>query len=379
MASNMTQHGAPALVSILTTLLVTGFICACSTVSVHTSSDVRPLSGHEIPPFQADDLTQVSEEMKDFLQLHVPPTMSRRQRIWKLAYILTDPYVLQFDYEPELTLPPAETFRRRTGNCLSFSLMLVAMAHHAGVPAHFQEVIVAPEYRSVNDTFVNSRHINVVLGDRENKFIVDVSRRIIDDDVRTRIIPEQEAIAQYYNNLGVEAILTNDLSTAWGRFRQALLTDSNAAYLWSNLGVVYNRNSQVDDAEWAYQTALSADGSKSMAVNNLYVIYQQEGRWQEAARLEPRVMRHRKRNPYYLAMLADEAQRSRQYDDAISLLKKSIRINNEEYRFHGALAQAQYLAGDHEDALSSLDAARALAPPTAAEELKFLPLGDLPD
>ncbi|NIQ94756.1 MAG: hypothetical protein GWN87_11495, partial [Desulfuromonadales bacterium] len=47
--------------------------------------------------------------------------------------------------------------------------------------------------------------------------------------------------AQYYNNLGVEALLASDLPVAWARFRQALRTDSDLAYLWSNLGVVYNR------------------------------------------------------------------------------------------------------------------------------------------
>ena len=40
---------------------------------------------------------------------------------------------------------------------------------------------------------------------------------------------------------------------------------------------------------------------------------------------------------------------------AIELLRRSIRINEEEYRFHGALAQAQYLAGNREEALNSLD------------------------
>ncbi|NIQ94757.1 MAG: tetratricopeptide repeat protein, partial [Desulfuromonadales bacterium] len=84
-------------------------------------------------------------------------------------------------------------------------------------------------------------------------------------------------------------------------------------------------------------------------------------------------------NPYYLALLADEALRSEHYDDAIALLRRSIKINSEEYRFHSALAQAQYLAGDHEKALSSLDTARALAPPAAAAELESLPLNALPD
>lgn len=383
MHSNSFQSRAPiratALITALALVLATGFIGACSTTSSHISSELRTLSGQEIPSLPVDDLREVTEEMKAFLDQHLPPTMSRKKRTWMLALVSADPYILQFRYDPLKTLPPADTFSGRSGNCLSFSLMLVAMAQHAGVPARLQEVSLQPEYRNVNDTFVNSRHINVRLGEGNETFIVDVSGKDIDRSVRTRSITRREAEAQYYNNLGVDALLSNDLPTAWARFQQALATDSSLAYLWSNLGVVYNRNGQVEDAEWAYQTALSADSGETIAMNNLFVIYQQEERWLEAARLEQRVTRHRERNPYYLAMLADQALRSRQYDDAIALLKKSIRINGEEYRFHGALAQAHYLAGDHERAISSLDTARSLAPPAAAADLETLPLSVLPD
>lgn len=379
MIKNVTRCRVPALANYLAAMLATGLLCACSSAPKHTSQDFPPLSGHASPVFPEDDLAEVSADMRDFLEAHLPAGLNAQQRTWTLGYIMTDPYILSFRYNPAMTLSPAETFSRRTGNCLSYSLMLVAMARHAGVPARFQEVVMEPEYDSVNDTFVNSRHINVVLGQGHETYIIDVSGRVPEDAVRTRRLSDREAYAQYYNNLGVEALLENELPVAWARFRQALETESGLAYLWSNLGVVYNRNGQVYAAELAYRTALEVDRRESIAVNNLYVIYLQEGRTDEASRLEERVERHRKRNPYYLAKLATEALASRQYDEAIDLLRRSISINNEEYRFHGALAQAQFLAGKREEALSSLDLARSLAPPGAAAELESLPLRGLPD
>lgn len=373
MIKNATVYRVPALAKYLAAMLATGLVCACSSAPKHTFQDVPPLNGHAAPVFPEDDLAEVSADMRDFLERHLPPGLNAQQRTWTLGYLMTDPYILSFRYNPAMTLSPAETFRRRTGNCLSYSLMLVAMARHAGVPARFQEVVMEPEYGSVNDTFVNSRHINVVLGRGHEAYIIDVSGRVPEDAVRTRRLSDREAYAQYYNNLGVEALLENELPEAWARFHQALETEPGLAYLWSNMGVVYNRNGQVDAAEFAYRTALEVDRRESIAVNNLYVIYLQEGRMAEAGRLEARVERHRKRNPYYLARLATEALESRQYEEAIELLQRSIRINEEEYRFHGALAQALYLAGDHEQALSSLDTARSLAPPTAAAELETLP------
>jgi tetratricopeptide (TPR) repeat protein len=378
MAYETSHSRAPTLAPILATMLVTTLVCACATAPIHDPGDITPLQGSAVPDPDFDDLSEVTPEMAAFMDLYVPSSMPIRERTWQLAYLAIDPYVVGFKYDPALTLPPAETFRQRRGNCLSFSLMLVAMARYAGVSARFQEVALEPEYSSINDTFVNSRHINVQLGRGQEVYVIDVSGEVFNERMRTRSVSDQEAAAQYYNNLGVEGLLDGDLPRAFARFRQALLTDPGIAYVWSNLGVVYNRNRQVADAEAAYRRAMSTRLGDDIAANNLYVIYQQEGRAADAAKLENRVERHRQRNPYYLAMLASEALESQKYEDAISLLKRSIKIQAEEYRFHGALAQAQYLAGDYEKALSSLDTARALAPETAAAELQSLPLSDLP-
>ena len=380
MASILTLSRAPALAPILAILMVTGMVCACATTPGHHAVELAPfkVQDSDVPVPESDDLAEVTPEMAAFLDRHFPPTMAKRERIWQLTYLAVDPYVIGFDYDPALTLPPAQTFRQRRGNCLSFSLMLVAMARYVGVPAKFQEVVLKPEYNSINDTFVNSRHINVLLGQGKDVYIIDVSGQSYDESVQTRSVSDREAAAQYYNNLGVDALLSNNLPMAWARFRQALMTDSSLPYIWSNLGVVYNRNQQIEDAESAYRTAMSKHRGDLIAANNLYVIYQKEGRAEDAAKLESRVERHRKRNPYYLAMLASEALQSQQYEDAIELLQRSIRLQSEEYRFHGALAQAQYLAGDYENAWSSLDTARSLAPEAAAAELQSLPLSDFP-
>ena len=364
---------------ILAGLLAAGLLCACSSAPTLDESTLPTLADQQVPAFQYDDLGEVTPEMAEFVERHLPRDMSQARKTWTLAYIAVDPYIMGFRYDPSVTLPPAEAFRQRTGNCMSFSLMLVAMARHAGIDARFVEIVVDRQWSTTEDTFINSKHINVLLGREYSTYLVDVSGDVFGAHVQRTKLTDREAAAEYYNNLGVEALFENDLASAWGRFRQAVSVNPKIPFLWSNLGVVYNRNGQASDAEWAYKHAMSVDRNETIAASNLYRLYESQGRWQEASGLEKTVERHRRQNPYYLARLADNALESEQYDDAIKLLKRSIRINDREYRFHGALAQALYLAGDYDDALSSLDTARALAPPAAAAELDALPLSALPE
>ena len=134
------------------------------------------------------------------------------------------------------------------------------------------------------------------------------------------------------------------------------------AYVWSNLGVVYRRNEQTSDAIKAYRFALQLDPDQTVAMNNLFLIYEEEGDLESAAALQKRIDKIRRKNPYYLLHLAEVANEERRYLDAISLLNRAIRLDENEYRFYYTLAQSQYYAGETEIARASLDRARQLAP-----------------
>ena len=57
------------------------------------------------------------------------------------------------------------------------------------------------------------------------------------------------------------------------------------------------------------------------------------------------------------------------------MLDRAIGLEANEYRFHYALAQARYHAGDSDKALASLERARELAPAEQLETPLTLPDG----
>ena len=70
---------------------------------------------------------------------------------------------------------------------------------------------------------------------------------------------------------------------------------------------------------------------------------------------------NRRQNPYYLHHLAELANDEHRFDDAIDLLERAIRMDDQEYRFHYAMAQSQFYAGHFDDVRASLLRARQLA------------------
>jgi tetratricopeptide (TPR) repeat protein len=333
----------------------------CATGARIDAPPIPALQGHPVRTVPDVDLLAVSPEMRAFSERFARSGQDHESKAWTLAYAALDPYLLAFDYDPLVTLPADEAFLARRGNCLTFSSLFVAIAREAGLRAWYQEVQVPPKWSAVNETLLVSKHVNAVVSERGMRYVIDVSRREPQGFERTRKLSDREAAAQFYNNLGVDALVQNDLATAHAWFSKSLETQSDLAYVWSNLGVVFRRNAQTADAILAYRTALEAEPDQAVALNNLFDLYSETGNLAAAGEIASRVERNRRKNPYYLHHLAELANEEQRWRDAIDLLNRAIRIEEKEYRFHYTLAHAQYHSGEVETARLSLERARELA------------------
>ncbi len=367
--SLLTQLGCCLLIALLT--------AACAISPLHNPPEIPELADQPKHVIQDVDLLAMTPEMEDFVARNSGRGSRWQNRTWTLAYAAMDPYVLDFDYDPQVTLPADQAFEQRVGNCLSFSSMFVAMARKAGMKAYFQEVEIPPTWSNVDDNLLVSKHVNAVVYSEGHTFTVDVSRRKTREVERTRRLSDAEAKAQYYNNLGAEALIAQDIALAYAYFGKALETDRSLSYVWSNIGVILRRNGQTEDAMLAYRTALRLEPDQSVALNNLHVIYTEDGNLEAAAELGVRVERNRRKNPYYIQYLAELAIEEQRYGDAIALAKKAIRMDAEEYRFYYTLAQAQYFQGKTNLAQASLDQAQQHAPDYETKSKMVLPPEEL--
>ena len=370
------KHGyRKSAISGTITAVFFGFLLAgCATRPLEPSSipDLHGFPSVEVPDA---DLLRLTPEMEEFAAAHAHHSGLPGGSALTLAEATLDPLLLNFEYDPMVTLTADEAFRLQKGNCIAYSAMYIAMARKSGIPAWFQEVNVPPQWSSVNDTLLVGKHINVMVLDRTKDYTVDVSSRARETLEETRRLSDSEALAQYYNNLSVNALIFGNLPVAYAYVRKALELDPQKVYLLSNLGIILKRNGQIEDAIQVFENALQYDPDELVPLNNLYTIYEARGDTVAAEDMRKRVERHRSRNPYYLHYLAETLMAERRYHEAIDLLQRAIRIEDEEYRFHYALAQSQYEVGLQQPARVSLERAIQLVPAQQAIGPLTLPEG----
>jgi Flp pilus assembly protein TadD len=338
-------------------------LSACATQSFKNIPAPPQLQGEYTPVVIADvDVLAMNARMIEFLERYVLEYEDPNIKRQLLSMALTNRAILGFHYNIERTLTANEAFNTRSGNCIAFANLFIAMAREAGLKARYHEVLIPPEWTSQNDTFVISKHINVVVDSPHGPFEVDISGREIKINAKRRIMSDQEAKSMYFNNLGAEELLVNNLSVAYAYLIKAIEIDPGASDSWSNLGVVLGRNGQKRDAEKAYLTALDISPDQLTAMGNLYDIYIMEENLAAAADLQSKVERYRQENPYYLLTLSDEALKNDQFRDSIRLLNLAIEKKDTEHLLHFAMAKTQYLYGNTVEAETSLLRARELAP-----------------
>lgn len=349
---------------------------ACASQSANRVTPPPLLHIGPVEPSPNVDILAVSPEMDAFLERYVLPYRDLRTRFTLLGTAVISSGALDFNYVETRTLTASEAFATRSGNCIAFANLMIALARKSGLTARYQEVRRMTEWSSRADTLLVVKHINVVISGPDFSYVVDVSGQTFKRSDPVSLVSDEYAKTLFYTNIGAEALLKYDLPKAWAYLATATQWRSGASDPWINLGVVYNRNEQVRDAELAYQTAMQIDPRNYSAINNLYELYVSEENLLAAEQLAGKVDHYRRKNPYYLMKLGELAAEEGDFDNSIELIKSALKRKDDDPLLYFAMAKTQFLSGNTLAAQGSLGQARELA---SEDELAHYnrPLGEL--
>lgn len=299
----------------------------------------------------------LQQQLRDYV---IKPTHNSEQRLHRLVELVLLPEHLGLEYETSTTRTVAQAYADRKANCLSFTLLFVALAREAGLQAHVQEVGQVVTWYQDQGLIYNAGHVNVGLKLYSRVGTIDMDSNVLYDRRGPRQISDRRALAHFYNNRGAELMALGDNTAARLHYRTALQMDERFAPVWNNLGVLEAREGNVQEAEGDYRAALQLDPSHAPALSNATLLYQRSGDPARAQQLATRLERTQQRDPFFHFMRGAETERSGDYTAAIKHYKRAVRLYDTAHQFHFGLARAYFLSGDHRLAERELNRAREL-------------------
>ncbi|HKB73097.1 MAG TPA: tetratricopeptide repeat protein [Burkholderiales bacterium] len=310
------------------------------------------------------DLFQLEDALLTKLNDSSIQNSSAQYRLHYLVSILFGPKAKDFPYSGGHSTVAAETWRRKTGDCLSLTVLSYSLASALGMSVQMQEVRVPVVFdRRGNVEFLN-RHVNVLIRGAGEVYLIAGSMRsgdmIIDFEpqVASRregmALSDDGILARFYNNVAAEYLAQGDLVLAYAHFKAAVLADPGYSPSYSNLAQLYIRKGFLQSAERLLLHAIALDDDADIALRSLHQLLVSQGRESEAVKYTEILQARQEKDPYYwLGVGLDQLQRGN-YRKAISALEHAQELTRGFQEVHRYLAIAYWRAGKPSQAKNQL-------------------------
>ncbi len=311
------------------------------------------------------DILAIDDRIKADLDRELRPIRDRVKRAQALHLMMFAENRWAIRYQAGRTYTAQQTWDNKLGNCMSMATLYIASARYLDLDARFQSVRVEETWEKRNDYYIVPGHMNAQVKLPRHRIHIEFLRTFFSDEYvvgkETTVISDEQAFAEYHNNIAMELVDTGRFDLVRAHLDRALDAYSRFDYIWSNYGVIEKFQGHHDAAEQKYLKALSLNRRNFSALTNLYVLYMETGQDDKASAIEAKVERYSRRNPYYLAKLAETALNTGNSELALSNINKAIRKDKQVARFYHIQAQAFAAMGDTQSAASALKLAEQYA------------------
>ncbi|MDB6164027.1 MAG: tetratricopeptide repeat protein [Xanthomonadaceae bacterium] len=282
------------------------------------------------------------------------------RRFQRLINFVVDDQGLGMTYQEDATYTVAQAYAFRKANCLTFTLMVLALAKEAGLDAYPQEMGETLSWREVDGTIYRDNHINAGVRIGSHRYTVDPAADLIFGGHTPAIVSHQRLLAHYYNNVAVDRLQEGQMPAALRDIAVALALDPGYATVWSNAGVMYLHNGDAVAAQRAYKRALALDPADASALFNMVQLLHRIGDRREVE-YRQRLARVERRDPLQQFLQALDYEHTGDLPHAIESLGRAIQLKPDEHRFYAALARVYERAGDVGRARTALSRAQSLS------------------
>jgi len=311
-----------------------------------------------------EDIFLLDEEMRLMVKNKLKPIHDHRKRSMKLLQHIFDQENIALTYESGANVSAREAYHNKQANCLSLTIMAYSLAREANLSIEFQDVRIPEYWVRDGDNNMLSGHVNLRITkakDPNKLFLIGSNILTIDFDpviskksFPSKVINKNTVIAMFYSNKGGQALFNNELDKAYAYFKAATKVDPRFSPAWGNLGVLYRTVKQDNYALNNYNYAIALDNKNYNSMSNMTIILKEQGNFEEVKRIEKLLHKKRHENPYYHALLADEAFFRGDNIQALSHYRRAIMLAHNIHEFYFGMAKVYYTMNDHKQAEKSL-------------------------
>lgn len=319
-----------------------------------------------------EDLFRLDPELALKLSDPALRRLSTAKRLDRLLAMLYGQDMRRFNYSGGHSTVASETWRRKSGDCLSLTVLAYAMARAMNMNAQMQEVPIPAVFDRRDQMDFLSQHVNVLFrhagpleltnGAMQSRdMIVDFepefgSRRV------GETLSDEAVLARFYNNLAAEHLSKGAHVLAYAHFKAAIQADPSYAASYGNLALLYRGKGLVVEAEQMLRHAVTLSKQSYVPMNALHQLLQEQGRHDEAKAFATLLQTKRDTDPYYWIGLGLKHYQDGQFQQSIRALERAQSLTSGFEEVHRYLALAYWRAGDAGHANEQLALLRTLQP-----------------
>ena len=361
-----------SLMSIGCCLLLAG-CAATSSSQVNVNTDHLFINSSFSKPADFNNITDIyflTEQQKAMLDSTIKPSLSQSFTQQIVDNLLQKDYQA-FDYDNSFTRTASQTLESKQGNCLSMVILSVAMAKHFDLKFKIYDVKTAPIWNRNGGLFLVNGHVNVQLQNTnydskhsvyeflQNEYLtLDFLPRETRRSLAKQRVSERQLAAMYFSNIAADAMVQRQWDRAYWLLRESITYDPYQSAAWNSLAVLYRYNNQETLAEQVYRHAMALAPKDTNVIANLAILLSAQGRYQELFEYQRQINLAELQNPFRYFDQAEYAMSLANYEKAVNLYKKAIKLSPHVDQFYFGLYKG-YLALDRDKlAIKNLKLAR---------------------